>query len=143
MSQLVPITIVCAGLVSACLVPIVRAIFRRLGIVDKPDRERKLHANAVSLGGGLAVFVSVMITFVLVLFGDRYFGDGILRADSGEGSWATQWIVLFAAAGVLMVVGLLDDAIALRGRQKLLLQVLVVVSIVGSGTLVQSIQWFG
>src|SRR5690606_34845846 len=54
-----------------------------------------------------------------------------------------QWLILFGAASVLMLVGLLDDAIALRGRQKLLLQILVVAAIVGGGTVVQSFNLFG
>ncbi len=137
MSQLVVISIICGCLVSVVLVPLVRTIFRRFGIVDQPDRERKLHSNAVALGGGLAVFLSVGITFALMLSGDRYWGDGLL------GTLGSQWYLLFSAAGVLMLVGLLDDAFTLRGRQKLLFQILVVVSVVGGGTLVQSINLFG
>lgn len=167
MAQLVLISIIGSCLLSALLVPIVRASFRRWGIVDRPDKERKLHEQAVSLGGGLAVFLAVLITFVVLLNSEQWFGMPLL--DQASGTVATddlvaadfteqknphrgpadnpvlksQWLILFGAASVLMLVGLLDDAIALRGRQKLLLQILVVAAIVGGGTVVQSFNLFG
>lgn len=167
MVHLVLVSILGSCLLSAVLVPIVRALFRRWGIVDRPDKERKLHEQAVALGGGLAVFVSVLITFVILINTDKWLGMSLLTdattplatVDQGTADYAdlknphrgpvdnpvlwSQWLILFGAAGVLMVVGLLDDAIALRGRQKLLLQILVVVAIVGGGTVVQSFNLLG
>jgi len=167
MAQLVLFSIIGSCLLSAVLVPIVRATFRRWGIVDRPDKERKLHEQAVSLGGGLAVFLSVLVTFAVLINGDQWLGTDLLAGVSGSAATLdqvpqdyselrnphrgpidnpvlkSQWLILFGAASVLMVVGLLDDAIALRGRQKLLLQILVVVSIVGGGTVVQSFNLFG
>ncbi len=137
MFKLVAIAIIGSCLTSLAIVPLVRGLFRRLGIIDKPDAERKLQANAVSLGGGVAVFLSLCVTFAAVLLGDRYWGEGLL------GSLDSRWHVLFYSAGTLMLVGLVDDAFVLRGRQKLLLQILIVVSLVGTGTVVQKITLFG
>lgn len=137
MIQVILVSAICAFALAAAFVPIVRYIFRRLGLVDKPDRERKLHSNAVSLGGGLAVFLAVGVAFGLVLSLDRYFGDSIL------GALRSEWYTLFGAAGTLMIVGLIDDIFTLRGRQKLLFQLMIVVAVVGSGTLVQKIGFFG
>lgn len=119
------------------LVPAVRAFCRRFGIIDKPDAVRKLQSDAVSLGGGLAVYLCVCVTFALVLLGDRYWGEALL------GTLDRRWHVLFYAAAALMMVGLVDDAFTLRGRQKLLLQILIVVAVVGGGTLVQSVHIAG
>jgi len=167
MAQLVVISIIGSCLLSALLVPIVRATFRHWGIVDRPDKERKLHEQAVSLGGGLAVFLSIAIMFALLVNADQWWGTNLLpefevagagidRTGADSSPLTTphrgapensvpmnQWLILFVAAGVLMLVGLMDDAIALRGRQKLLLQILVVVSIVGGGTVVRSFNLFG
>jgi UDP-GlcNAc:undecaprenyl-phosphate GlcNAc-1-phosphate transferase len=123
--------------ISLLVIPTVRALFRRWGIVDKPDATRKLQSNAVSLGGGLAVFVSLCLGFAVVMLVDRYLGQGLL------GTLSTKWHVLFYSAGALMLVGLADDIIALRGRQKLLMQILIVVAIVGSGTVVQRLSFVG
>jgi UDP-GlcNAc:undecaprenyl-phosphate GlcNAc-1-phosphate transferase len=137
MINLVLVTVFTAFALSAIFVPFVRTLFRQLGLVDKPDKERKLHSNAISLGGGLAVFSAVAAAFAIVLTMDRYLGDSTLGYLRGN------WYLLFGAAAALMVVGLLDDVFTLRGRQKLLLQILIVVSLVGSGTLVESIELFG
>lgn len=137
MTHLLLVSTICAFALAAIMVPIVRQTFRKLGFVDKPDRERKLHTEAVSLGGGLAVFLAIGITFSLVLSLDRFFGDSLL------GIIRSKWYTLFGAAGTLMLVGLFDDIYSLRGRQKLLFQFLIVVAIVGSGTVVQQISILG
>lgn len=137
MTQLILVSAICALALAAAIVPLVRFSFRQLGFVDKPDRERKLHTDAVSLGGGLAIFLAVGVAFGVVLSLDRFLGDsqlGVLRS---------KWYTLFGAAGTLMLVGLVDDIYTLRGRQKLLFQLLIVVAVVGSGTLVQKIEFFG
>ncbi|MGV3486655.1 MAG: MraY family glycosyltransferase, partial [Planctomycetaceae bacterium] len=123
--------------IALAVVPIVRFCFRHWGIIDRPDAERKLQTNAVSLGGGLAVFVSLCTTFALVLMGDRYLGEGLL------GELDSRWHVLFYSAATLMVVGLADDIFTLRGRQKLLLQILIVMAVVAGGTVVQSVELLG
>ncbi len=43
----------------------------------------------------------------------------------------------------MLIIGLIDDKWTLRGRQKLLLQCLTIVVLVGSGTLVDRINVFG
>ncbi len=137
MSLLMLLSLAVAVATSLMLVPVVRHFCRLLGVVDKPDAERKLQSNAVSLGGGLAVFASVCVTFTAVLLCDRYFGDGVL------GVLDQRWHVLFYSAAALMLIGLFDDAFTLRGRQKLLLQILVVVGVVGGGTVVQTVRILG
>jgi len=134
---LVLASIIASCMISLLLTPIVRWFCLRFGIIDKPDAVRKLQLKPVSLGGGMAVFVSVCLAFTIVLLADRYLGNGVL------GTLDIRWHILFYAAAALMLVGLADDAFALRGRQKLLLQILVVVAVVGGGTVVQSVQFVG
>ncbi len=173
-------TVACAFFVAVCLVPLVRACCRRLGIVDNPDRDRKLHSDAVSLGGGIAVFFSIVIASALVLSGDRFLGQRqlglssqVVPADStslqghsrftprvsvaadelapakrlltaGErAKIKQQWLTLFLAAGVLVLIGLVDDIRPLSGKHKLLLQFVVVAMVVGTDTVVQRIGIFG
>ncbi len=135
------------GLVVSCLlislvaslvfVPIVRLLAIRVGIVDQPDRERKLHTNAIALGGGLGVFAALVTAFIASIYIDRMDSEWTL------GVIESKWYMLFVAATAILLVGLLDDAIALRGRQKLLLQCLIAVSLVGSGTVITEIGLFG
>ena len=119
------------------LVPSVRTLALQFGFVDSPDAERKLHRRPIALCGGLAVFAAVVMAFLLIIQVDRRFGMFAL------GVIASRWYVLFFAAGAILVVGLLDDAWSLRGRQKLLLQFLIITALVGSGTVVEKISLFG
>lgn len=137
MTQLILVSSIGAFALAAAIVPIVRCSFRQLGFVDQPDRERKLPTEAVLLGGGLAVFLVVSVTFGLVLSLDRYLGDsplGILRS---------KWHTLLGAAGTLILVGLFDDLYSPRARRKLLFQLLVFIAVIGSGTVAQKIGFFG
>src|SRR5690606_18649905 len=99
MSQLVIATIGVACLIAIALVPLARTLFRVCGIVDSPDRERKLHRTAIPLGGGLAVFLAVGFSFAIILSVDRFLGRGLL------GNLNQQWYTLFSAAALLLLVG--------------------------------------
>ncbi|MEM6473175.1 MAG: MraY family glycosyltransferase [Planctomycetota bacterium] len=128
-----------AGSIAAALllVPLVRALFRRLGFVDKPDEDRKLHNKPISLGGGLAVLAAVLVGFAGTILYDRYLGSGEL------GFLSMRWYGLIAATVAMLIVGMVDDIWLIRGRQKLLLQMLIISALVGSGTVVNRIGFFG
>lgn len=52
-------------------------LFKRLGVVDKPDGIRKLHKGEIPLSGGFSLFlVFLFSTFYLY---PGYFGNAILR----------------------------------------------------------------
>ena len=126
-----------AAVASLILVPSVRTIALQWGFVDRPDLNRKLHHRPIALCGGLAVFISVLIGFLAIVQFDRRFSIYEL------GVIESKWYVMFFAAGAILLVGLIDDAWSLRGRQKLLLQFLIITALVGSGTVVEIINLFG
>lgn len=113
-----------AGLV---LVPAVRTLARHLGVVDRPDPTRKLHAGATALGGGLAVFAASLIAIFLTLYilAPAQLGRQ-LTIDTG-------WSTLLLCSLMIVVLGLVDDWLTLRGRQKLLGQIMIVAMLVGGG----------
>lgn len=119
------------------LVPAIRWQFRRWGFVDKPDRERKLHASAVSLGGGLAVFAAVGLALGVVF-------PWLVPQEmaSGDVAVGSLWAVLIASL-ILLAVGLYDDLCGLNGIHKLIAQFLVATMVVASGTVVQRIGVLG
>ena len=123
--------------ISLVAVPLVRRLAHVVGLVDRPDGERKLHRSPIALAGGVAVFATVLLSFAGTILIDRI--DGTY--DFGYIS--NQWYLLFAAAAALLMVGLVDDAYTLRGRHKLLLQVLIISVLVANGTSVDRISLFG
>lgn len=137
MGTLVAICFFIAFATSLLAVPMARSLFRKIGLVDKPDANRKLQTNAISLGGGVAVFAAMLIAFIGIIVVDRSWFDGSL------GSINTQWYVLFASATAILLVGMADDLWTMRGRQKLLLQILIVGCLVGSGTAIEQLNILG
>lgn len=119
------------------MVPLVRWFAHQVGIVDRPDAERKLHRHPIALGGGVAVFATVFLAFAGIVLCDRQFGQFEL------GYIDMQWYGLFLCTAAMLLVGLVDDVLTLRGRQKLLLQILIISVLVGSGTVFDVIGIFG
>lgn len=138
MTPFILVTLAAAFIAMLVLVPVVRAFAIRVGLVDNPDAERKLHDRPIALAGGLAVFIATGIAF---LVGIAY-----------ESGWAefgkmtelsSRWFVLLGASSAILIVGLIDDKWALRGRQKLLAQCVIAMIVVGSGTVMRSVSLFG
>ena len=116
MSNLVVAFTVSCG-VALLLMPGIRRLCRHVGLIDSPDGHRKLHQNAIALAGGIGIFAACLISMLLLFL----LVPGIaekLRADVSE-----LWPIV-AGGGVVLLVGVLDDRFALRGRQKLAGQIL-------------------
>ena len=95
------------------LTPVVREINRRLGIVDRPG-ERRLNKHSIPRGGGIAVYVGVVISYSLFIF-----VTGL--PPLGSVPQAMFWKII-ACAGIIMVVGFADDKWSLPPLVKLFFQ---------------------
>ncbi|MBX3416592.1 MAG: undecaprenyl/decaprenyl-phosphate alpha-N-acetylglucosaminyl 1-phosphate transferase [Pirellulaceae bacterium] len=111
------LSLILAVAAAAVLIPILMTLARNVGLVDQPDNTRKLHANAIPLIGGIAVFISTLLASLVAI----WYGDFSLSASD-----KTEFLGLLIACVVILVVGVLDDRFALRGRQKLMGQILAV-----------------
>jgi UDP-GlcNAc:undecaprenyl-phosphate/decaprenyl-phosphate GlcNAc-1-phosphate transferase len=125
------------ALVTAALVaPGVAWAARRLGIVDRPDGQRKLHAAPVPLTGGPTILISVAMAMGICL----YWYPQLLSAASND----LGFLISLGAASFLIVgLGIVDDRYSLRGRQKLFGQFLAAVVMVPSGIMIRKISLFG
>jgi UDP-GlcNAc:undecaprenyl-phosphate GlcNAc-1-phosphate transferase len=108
----------------------------RVGLVDCPDGRRKMHREPIPVVGGLSIFVSLCLTIVLAMWllepvAVHFEEDSIVL------------IGLLLACAVLCAVGVADDYGKLRGRHKLLGQVLAAGVVVAFGLQVQHIHLFG
>jgi UDP-GlcNAc:undecaprenyl-phosphate GlcNAc-1-phosphate transferase len=98
---------------SLLLTPVVRSVFQRLGIVDQPDRLRKFHGHAIPRGGGLAIALAYVASFAVLILSSLNAGTLIQQ------HLPLMW-KLMPAAGLVLLVGLVDDLFGLRPGQKLL-----------------------
>ena len=118
-----------------------------LGVLDRPDGVRKLHKRPVPLLGGIGVCGA----WILGTAGSGPLWQTITQSrESGVGpmsSWAYLSAplgpALLLAVSLVMVIGILDDAITLRARTKLLGQAVVAGVLVAGGLAVERLWLFG
>ncbi len=115
---------------------VVRRLAPQLNLTDRPDGHRKLHGHATPLGGGLAVILATVTMVAILLILSNPWQEP-LQAMSG------QLVSLGLAAIVIVTVGLIDDRIQLRGRQKLLGQLLAIGILIHGGLVIHSVALFG
>lgn len=122
-----------AFVVSLALTPLLRNAARRLGIVDVPD-ERRIHRQPIPLGGGLAIFVSLHLCFLVAhLAGWTRFSQSITPA------W---WLGFLAGSTCIAAVGLLDDIFGLRPWIKLTGQIAAALLVLRVSGGMGALLWF-
>ena len=109
---------------SIALIPILIKHAGLLGMIDAPD-ERKIHKQAIPRCGGLAIALSVLIV-ILLLVKLNPMTTGLLLGGS-----------------IIVIFGLLDDAIDLHYRWKFLGQILAVAVVMAVGVVFEKLPFFG
>ncbi len=120
---------------SVMLTPLARGLAARYGLVDHPDRRRKMHAGAVPVAGGIALLLSGSGAVLAALVAPNPLQDQL--TEQGP-----SLLGLLLAAVVIATVGVVDDLRGLRGRHKLLGQLAALAIVMSSGLLVRNIRLF-
>jgi UDP-GlcNAc:undecaprenyl-phosphate GlcNAc-1-phosphate transferase len=109
----------------------------RVGLLDRPDRQRKIQPGPVPVVGGVAVLAATVLSLAITALLVPQVADALA-------SNAQRTFGLLAAAVVIAVVGLADDRFNFRARYKFLGQLAaVLVLILGGGLLIERIGVFG
>ena len=111
--------------VAALLTPVTMRIARAVGAIDRP-RARGLSDRSTPLLGGLAIFAGALVA-------------GLVWLPAGYGGDAHLWQGVLLAAGVIALVGALDDRFELPPGVKLAGQVLAAIIVVHFGVAVKAI----
>lgn len=104
-----------ALILSNFLVPVAQKFGIKYGAMDIPDH-RKVHTSPIPRTGGLAIFVSFLITAVII----RILGTRVSQLLVGDRSL----LLLFAGAVVTFGVGFFDDFHRLGPKIKFLFQII-------------------
>ncbi len=107
---------------------VVRGLALRYKVLDYPDKERKLHARAIPLLGGIAIFVALALSLVL---GNRYILSGQLEIH--------HWIGVLIGGLILMIGGCIDDVKKLTPRQQIIFPLLASITVVLGGVGIEKI----
>ncbi len=110
--------LVAAGAVSAALVPVVRSLAYRLGVLDRP-KQGKMHTGATPYLGGVAIGLAALVLPML------------LAGWHAE----TAWVLLGAA--MVCVTGLVDDLRSLMPAPRLAVEAAAALIAVLAGAEVQ------
>ncbi len=99
------------------LTPLSRQIAMRLGVVDKPNAPRKTHKDHKPMMGGLAIYLG--LTLSVLLFSPP--------------QHIRELMAIVAGAGLLTVIGAIDDRYNLSWRLRFLVQFVAAVVLILSG----------
>ena len=105
-------------LLAAVLTPLVIWIYTKNNWLDDPEAEKhakKTHVHPVPRGGGIVIFIAILIASFFFLEYDRYL------------------VSIMLGAAILMIVGVLDDIYDLPPWVRLISGLLVALIVVGSG----------
>ncbi|MGD1914703.1 MAG: MraY family glycosyltransferase [Phycisphaerales bacterium] len=102
--------------------PIVRRVALASGIIDRPSDPRKVHRVPVAYLGGLAVFLGIMggtlVSYLATAWGDLgvvYPSEHMVDGDHH----AVVPISVLLGMTIIVIVGLLDDAVGIRPGLKI------------------------
>jgi len=114
------LAILISGLISLILTPLVRKFFISKGWIEDPIKKQQKSHNATALtsvprGGGLAIFIAVLITSLFFLPIDKHL------------------IGIFLAAFLTLIIGLIDDVKDISPKIRLIFNLIAALIVVGSG----------
>jgi UDP-GlcNAc:undecaprenyl-phosphate GlcNAc-1-phosphate transferase len=119
-------------LANLLLTPLAGSLAKKWNLVDQPDARRKLHGRSIPVAGGLAVLLSVALAVAAL---------SLLAPESGLNE---PWLLSLGAAGLLIcLIGVADDYRLLRGRHKIVGQLLVITLLIAHGVQIERVHLFG
>ena len=104
--------------------PLVRKLAFRVGAIDIPKDERRMHSKPIPTMGGLAIFVA--------------FAFGVLAFVDLD----STYVGLLIGALMIIILGIFDDIYDLKPYIKLLGQICAALVVCFSGVVLEKITWF-
>ena len=116
-----------AFIVSFFATPIAKKIAVRVGAVDIPKDERRMHSKPMALMGGLAILAGFFVSlfYQVISSGEMEFKSFILSSNMAG---------YFIGSIIIISMGIRDDIKPLSARAKFLAQILASVIVVAAGT---------
>ena len=113
------LTLIVAGVVSLLLTPVVKTFSFKVGAVDVPKDERRMHDHPIPRLGGLAIFLGFIVAVLLFVPLDK----------------ARQGMLLGAV--IIVILGIFDDIYALPAKLKFVVQIVAALVAVMMGNRIE------
>ena len=117
--------VLCAGLLAFTLTPIVRVLAYKIGAIDVPKDNRRMHKKPTPRIGGLAIFIAFLLTTVVFC------------------PINNTMIAIWAGGGLLVLIGILDDCRGINAWLKLLVQIAAAGIAISQDIVIRHINFFG
>lgn len=117
--------LVLAGLIAFTLTPAVSVLAYKIGAIDVPKDDRRMHKKPTPRIGGLAIFAGFVVSSLVF------------------GEMKPELIAIWIGGLVLVVVGVIDDIFSINAWLKLAAQIGVALIAVSQGVVVEFINFFG
>ena len=111
------------------LVPLVISFSKKEGLVDVPN-ERKIHTKPISRIGGVAIWLSAMLSFLCLVFLSYYPYGSLLSG-------------ILLGSSLMFLLGLIDDIYNLDAKFKLFIQIAISTLVYLLGVQINHIPFFG
>lgn len=124
------ISFVLAFIITFCSTPIAKRIAFKIGAVDIPKDNRRMHKKPIARLGGLAIVSGFFISLLFNIAGAAFDIKGIFEPDR-------QFWGMLAGVAVIIGVGIIDDMKPLSAKIKFVFQLLAALIVVLTGTTIQ------
>ncbi len=158
--SLILFSLILSAVLTWIMVRIYCPIAARIGLVDNPDKTRKLHETAIPMVGGISFCTAILISIPIVLFVGQWGAEFFSKSDdliNGLLPWdlpttsighirrvdVIELSGLILAGLFLLGVGVLDDWKGIRGRHKLIGQIIAATILMFFGYQFDSVQFGG
>ena len=122
----VGLALLCAAVVSCVLTPLVKVLAKKVGAMDIPNDERRMHHVPIPRMGGLAIFLGFMVSVLIFQ----------------KLSISTELQGILLGAVIIVILGVLDDIITLHALLKFLVQILAAILVVLQGCRIEHFMGF-
>ena len=119
------IAVLFAFLMSFATTPIASVLAYKIGAIDVPKDNRRMHKEPIPRLGGIAIFFSFVVS-ILLFYGISKFT-----------------LSMIAGALVIVIIGILDDVFRIRALYKFFAQIAAAIIVVSQGILIEHINFFG
>lgn len=119
----VVLTLVTAATIACAVTPLVKMLARKVGAMDIPKDERRMHRTPIPRMGGLAIFLGFIVSFLI--FGGKYISTEL------------QGILLGAV--MIVILGIMDDIMTLKALPKFAVQLIAAFVVVYHGCRIEHV----